>query len=102
MEPFIWTGNYKITMKRETVLSKSVSWKPRKTSEEQAGRSNLSYKREKKSGDWYQTDRQTKYCNPRAHARRALIKSLQKLIAALTHAISAPRVVPNECALVNK
>ena len=30
----------------ETVLSKSDSWKPRKTSEEQAGMSNLSYKRE--------------------------------------------------------
>ena len=36
----------------ETVLSKSVSWKPRKTSEEQAGMSNLSYKCEKKPGDW--------------------------------------------------
>ena len=33
-------------------LSKSVSWKPRKNSEEQAGMSNLSYKREKKPGDW--------------------------------------------------
>ena len=40
-----------VTMKalyllNETVLSKSVSWKPRKTSEEQAGMSNLSYKHE--------------------------------------------------------
>ena len=54
----MWTGNYKITMKsaeknpNETVFSKSVSWKPRKTSEEQACMSNLSYKREKKPGDW--------------------------------------------------
>ena len=30
-----------------TALSKSVSWKPRKTSEEQEGRSNLLYEREK-------------------------------------------------------
>ena len=56
-EPFIWTGNYKITEKRlylpnETVLSKFVTWKPRRTSEEQAGRYNMSYKREKKPGDW--------------------------------------------------
>ena len=36
----------------ETVLSKSVTWKPRKISEEQAGMSNFSYKREKKPGDW--------------------------------------------------
>ena len=34
-----------------------VSWKPRKTSEKQAGMSNLSYKREKKPGDWQQTDK---------------------------------------------
>ena len=39
---FIWTGNYK-----ETILSNSVNWKPRKTSKEQA----LSRKREKKPGD---------------------------------------------------
>ena len=43
----------------ETVLSKSVSWEPRETSEEQAGMSNLSYKREKKSGD----------CNKQTHKR---------------------------------
>ena len=36
----------------ETGVSKSVSWKPRKTIEEQEGMSNLSYKREKKPGDW--------------------------------------------------
>ena len=45
-----------VTMKalylpNETVLSKSVSWKPRKSSEEQAGMSNLSHKHEKKPGD---------------------------------------------------
>ena len=50
--------------KRYISRSKSVSWKPRKTSEEHAGRYNLSYKREKK----LVTDRQPKYCNPHAHA----------------------------------
>ena len=39
-------------LSKETVLSNSVSWKPRKSSEEQAGMSKLSYKREKKPGDW--------------------------------------------------
>ena len=52
-----WTGNYEITVKsalslERNSLSNSVSLKPGKTSEEQAGSYNLSRKREKKPGDW--------------------------------------------------
>ena len=45
----------------ETVLSKSVSWKPRKTSEEQLI-CHINVKRNQETGS-RQTDRQTKYCN---------------------------------------
>ena len=42
----------KVYLPKETVLSNSDSWKPRKPSEELVGRSNLSYKREKEPADW--------------------------------------------------
>ena len=52
-EPFIWTGNYKITTK-STLISRTKPFCRNllNTSKEQAGRSSLSYKHEKESGDW--------------------------------------------------
>ena len=53
----------------ESRLSKSVSWKSRKSSMKQADRFNLSYKREMKQADSLHTHTHRDYCNPRAHAQ---------------------------------
>ena len=45
-----------------------------------AGRSILSYKLDLKAANLEQTHTQSKYCNPRAHARRALIMYANRTI----------------------
>ena len=49
---FIWTGKYKNNRSISERNSFIEIRKPRKTSEQQAGRSNLSYKRETEPEDW--------------------------------------------------
>ena len=57
-----------------------MDWKLRKTDEKRAGRSTLLYELDLKAANVEQTHThththtQSKYCNPLAHARRALIK----------------------------
>ena len=73
----MWIGNYKpwkaLFLKNEGILDKSTNWKSRKTGEKHAGRSILSYKLNLEAANLEQTHTQSQYCNPRAHARWALI-----------------------------
>ena len=74
-----------VTAKPQVVEYRAVyvDWKLRNTGEKHAGRSILSYKLDLEAANLEQTHThththtQSKYCNPRAHARRALTSEEQ-------------------------
>ena len=74
----MWIVNYKITVKSALSLEgghlrQILELKIKKIGEKHAGRSTLLYNLHLKAANLEQTHTQSKYCNPRAHARRALI-----------------------------
>ena len=56
-----------------------MDWKLRKTDEKRAGRSTLLYELDLKASNVKHTHTQSKYCNHLAHARRALMKAIEKM-----------------------
>ena len=71
----VWKWKTSYNSGKESFLAKSTTWKPSEFSEDHADKFNLSHARHTLALQTHtdgQTDRQTDYNNPRAHARRAL------------------------------